>query len=82
MVTLCKGGPNIYPTWLPKLIAGLDQCEWKMWFQVHHDGRTLGSDFNLIRYSIEHTELVRFSTDENEQPGFTVTVKAQNQFKL
>ena len=48
MATLREGGPYIWPTWLPKLLAGLDSCEWKIWFQVHHDGRSwdkLPSDF-------------------------------------
>ena len=34
MPALRENGPYIYPTWLPKLLAGLDWCEWKIWFQV------------------------------------------------
>ena len=78
-------GPYVWPTWLPKLLVGLDRCEWKIWFQVHHDGRTwdkLDSDFNLTRYNIEHTELLRLCTEEYEQRGFTVTVERQNEFRL
>ena len=85
MPELRKNGPYIYPTWLPKLLAGLDRCEWKVWFQVHHDGRTwqkLDSGFNLARYNIEHTELLRLCTAEYEQRGFTVTVERQNEFRL
>ena len=58
MPALRENGPYIYPTWLPKLLAGLDRCEWKIWFQVNHDGRTwekLDSDFNLARYNIAST---------------------------
>ena len=29
MATPRETGPYIYPTWLPKLLAGLDSCEWK-----------------------------------------------------
>ena len=57
----------------------------EIWFQVHHDGRTwqkLDSDFNLTRYNIEHTELLRLCTEEYEQRGFTVTVERQNDFRL
>ncbi len=53
---LRENGPYIYPTWLPKLLAGLDRCKWKTWFQVHHEGRTwqrLDSDFNLSRYNMD-----------------------------
>ena len=85
MPALRDSGPYIYSAWLPKLLAGLDRCEWKIWFQVHHDGRTwqkLDSDFNLTRYNIEHTELLRLCTEEYEQRGFTVTVERQNDFRL
>ena len=85
MPELRENGPYIYPTWLPKLLAGLDRCEWKIWFQVHHDGRTwekLDSGFNLTRYNTEHTELLRLCTEEYEQRGFTVTVERQNEFRL
>ena len=85
MPQLRDSGPYIYPTWLPQLLAGLDRCEWKIWFQVHHDGRTwqkLNSGFNLTRYNIEHTELLRLCTEEYEQRGFTVTVERQNEFRL
>ena len=76
MPQLRDSGPYIYLTWLPKLLAGLDRCEWKIWFQVHHDGRTwekLESDFNVTRYNIEHTELVRLCTEEYEARGFSLT---------
>ena len=85
MPQLREGGPYVYPTWLPKLLAGLDRCEWRIWFQVRHDGKTWGkleSDFDLTRYNIEHTELLRVCTEEHEQQGFTVTVKRQNDFKV
>ena len=85
MPQLREGGPYIWPIWLPKLLAGIDRCEWKIWFQVHHDGKTwekLESDFDLTRYNIEHTELLRLYTEEYEQRGFTVTVERQNDFKV
>ncbi len=81
MPQLSEGGPYVYPTWLPKLLAGLDRGEWKIWFQVHHDGKTwdkLESDFDLTRYNIEHTELLRLCTEEYKGRGFTVTVERQN----
>ena len=85
MATLRDGGPYIYPTWLPKLLAGLDSCEYKIWFQVHHDGRSwdkLPNDFALTRYNLEHTELMRLCTEEYEERGFTVSVERQNDFRL
>ena len=85
MPALRENGPYVYPTWLPKLLAGLDRCEWKTWFQVHHDGKSwekLDSGFNLTRYNIEHTELLRLCTEEYEQRGYSVTVERQNDFRL
>ena len=85
MATLRQTGPYIYPTWLPKLLAGLNGCEWKIWFQVHHDGRSwdkLPNDFDLTRYNLEHTELMRLCTEEYEERGFTVSVERQNDFRL
>ena len=73
------------PHLAPKLLAGLDSCEWKIWFQVHHDGRSwdkLPSDLDLTHYNLEHTELVRLCTEEYEQRGFTVSVERQNDFRL
>ena len=77
--------PTSGPPWLPKLWAGLNRCEWKIWFQVQHDGNSwekVESDFDLTRYNIEHTELLRLCTEEYEQRGFTVTVERQNDFKV
>ena len=85
MPALRENGPYIHPTWLPKLLTGLDRCEWKIWFQVQHDGRTWQkreTDFNLTRYNIEHIELLRLCTEEYEQRGYTVTVERQNEFRL
>ena len=73
------------PHLAPQAPAGLDSCEWKIWFQVHHDSRSwdkLPSDFDLTRYNLEHTELVRLCTEEYEHRGFTVSVERQNDFRL
>ena len=62
MATLRETGPYIYPTWLPKLLAALDSCEWKIWFQVHHDGRSwdkLPRDCHSTKYNLQHTELMK-----------------------
>ena len=80
-----KAVPTSIPPGSPKLLAGLDRCEWKIWFQVHHDSKSwekLESNFDLTRYNIQHTELLRVCTEEYEQRGFTVTVERQNDFKV
>ena len=63
----------------------MDRCEWKAWFQAHHDGRTwtrIDSGFNQVKYNIAHTELMRRCTDGLEERGFDVAVEHQNEFRL
>ena len=72
MPALRDGGPYIHPSWLPRLLVGMDRCEWKAWFQTHHDGKTwarIDSGFNQVKYNIAHTELMRRCTDELEEQG-------------
>ena len=63
----------------------MDRCEWKAWFQAHHDGRTwtrIDSGLNQVKYNIAHTELMRRCTDGLEERGFDVAVEHQNEFRL
>ena len=56
-----------------------------VYHQVHHDSRSwdkLPNDFDLTRYNLEHTELVRLCTQGYEQRGYTVSVERQNDFRL
>ena len=85
MPALRENGPYIHPSWLPRVLIGMDHCEHKIWFQAHHDSRSwdkLPRDFDLTSYNLEHTELVRLCTEEYLQSGFTVSVERQNDFRL
>ena len=85
MPALRENGPYIHPSWLPKLLVGLDLCEFKIWFQAHHDGRTwdkLESGFDQARYNLRHTELLRLCAQEYADRGYLVTVERQNEFRL
>ena len=85
MPALREHGPYIHPSWLPKLLVGMDMCQFKIWFQSHHDGRTwtkLESDFDLARYNLRHTELLRQCAQEYLDRGYLVTVERQNEFRL
>ena len=38
--------PYIWATWLPRLLAGENSCEWAVWFKAHHvEGTRQPSDF-------------------------------------
>ncbi len=85
MPVLKEHGPYIHPSWLPKLLVGIDMCEWKIWFQAHHDGRTwtkVASDFDQARYNLWHTDLMKRCAREYEQRGYSVTLESQNEFGI
>ena len=80
MATLRETGPYIYPTIAARNFWPASTAEsGKSGSRSTTTARAwekLESDFNLNRYNIEHTELVRLCTGEYEQRGFTVTVES------
>ena len=85
MPLLRENGPYLHATWLPRLLVGLDHCEWKIWFQAHHDGRSwtrLPSDFDSTAYNLAHTALMRLRARDYEERGFTVRIEHQNEFRV
>ena len=85
MPALRENGPYIHPSWLPKLLVGMDMCEFKIWFQAHHDGRTwtkVASDFDLAKYNLRHTDLLRRCAQEYIDRGYFVTLENQNEFRI
>ena len=85
MPALREHGPYIHRSWLPKLLVGMDMCEWKIWFQAHHDGRTwtkVTSDFDQARYNLRHTDLLRRCAQEYIDRGYSVTLESQNEFRV
>lgn len=85
MPALRENGPYIHPSWLPKLLIGMDHCEHKVWFQAHHDGRTwtrMASGFDSVTYNLRHTDLMKHCAQEYEERGYTVTLESQNEFRL
>ena len=84
MPALRTNGPYIHPSWLPRLLIGMDHCEFKIWFQAHHDGKTwnkVASDFDSVAYNLRHTDLMKRCAREYEERGYTVTLENQNEFR-
>ena len=49
MAKLRSDGPYFWVTWLTRLLAGEDACEWSAWFRARHDGGSwdrVPSDFD------------------------------------
>ena len=85
MPALRDNGPYIHPSWLPRLLIGMDHCEHKIWFQSHHDGRSwtrVVSDFDSVTYNLRHTDLMKRCDQEYEQRGYSVTLENQNEFRI
>jgi len=72
----------IWPTWIAKLVAGEEQCEWKYWLKAHYLLDKKPSDFNLAKWTVEHNQLLRQRRDALERLGFKVSIEDQNAFKL
>lgn len=72
----------IWISWLAKLVAGEIQCEYSCWFKSHFSFDKLPSDFNLVRWTIEHNQLIHKTRDELELQGYKVAIEDQNSFKV
>ena len=75
----------IWVTWLIKLLSGDDWCEWRAWFQAHHysDSWTRAdTNFDNVRWKMEHSKLLWESKERLEEHGYTVWVEKQNRFRL
>ena len=85
MARLRDGGPYIWATWLTKLLAGEDSCEWSSWFKSQYDSRTwekAPSNYDLAQWQIRHTDLLHRCAEDYRQQGYTVTLEGQNQITL
>ena len=51
MAELRKHGPYIWVTWLTRLLAGENSCEWAAWFRAQHESWSwtrVPSGFGLV----------------------------------
>ena len=57
-MALLRDSPYIWVTWLTKLLAGENSCEWAAWFRSQHEGwsweRVPGA-FDLVGWQLKHT---------------------------
>ena len=77
MARLRDGGPYIWATWLTKLLAGEDSCEWSSWFKSQYDSKSwekAPSGFDLAQWQIRHTDLLHRCAEDYRQQGYAVTL--------
>ncbi len=74
--------PYVWVTWITRLLAGENHCEWAAWFRAHHTYDKAPSDFDLAAWSAEHAAMVRARAAALRGEGFQVTLEGQNAFRL
>ena len=73
----------IWVTWLTKLIAGESQCEYASWYKAHFKSVKFSkTQFNLVKWTINHNNLLHKRRDELEGLGYKVLIEDQNSFKV
>ncbi len=77
-----RSNPYVYVTWLTKQMAGEESCRWKLWFKAHNTYAKAPSDFDLARWTAEHTQVLHARADELREQGYAVYLEGQNDFKL
>ena len=77
-----RGQTFVWISWLAKLLAGEIQCEFSCWFKAHFKFDKLPSDFNLVRWTMDHNALIHKTRDELERQGYKVYIEDQNAFKV
>ncbi|SRR6266852_5457281 len=76
-----RDGVYIWVTWVSKVMAGEQSCEWASWFKAHNTYAKLPSDFNQAGWTIEHTRKLRELQVERRKLGEQVSVEAANSIK-
>lgn len=71
----------IWVSWLAKLMAGQQACEFSAWFKAHYQYDKLPGDFDPAAWKMEHARLVRELRLERLQAGEAVYVGASNAFR-
>ena len=75
--------PYIWPTWITKILAGEQSCEWATWFKAHYqDYEKAPRDGDLVAWTARHTELLQKRAAELRREGYEVLVEDQNKFTL
>lgn len=77
--------PYIWVTWLTKLLAGENSCEWSAWFRANHEGHSwdkVPGTFDATEWQLNHTALLNEVRDKMEQDGKVVFTESQNSFTL
>ena len=77
-----RDGVFVWITWLAKVMAGEQACEWASWFKAHFENYTKApSDFDTAKWKIEHTRKLRELRLECQKLGARVFLEGENQIR-
>jgi hypothetical protein len=75
--------PYVWVTYVSKLLAGEQECEYASWLKANYRFRKRDADnFDLAGWKNEHDKLVARRRAELEAAGYTVTGENANAWKL
>ena len=77
--------PYLWITWLTRLLAGENSCEWAAWFRAHHEGSSWvrsPNGFDQVGWQLAHTRGVNYARSQWEGLGYSVFTENQNSFAL
>lgn len=63
-------------------MAGDSQCLYAPWFKAHHKYEKIPSDFDVAKWSAEHSAMTDARVQDLRGAGWTVYVEGQNQINL
>ena len=78
-----RDGVFVWITWLARVMAGEQNCEWASWFKAHHENYDKApSDFDTVKWNIEHTRQLRRLRLERRKLGERVFLQGENAIRL
>ena len=80
-----RESPYVWITWVNRLLAGEDYCEWSSWFKANYEGNSYKkepSNFDTAKWHMEHTELLLKTRRKFEDNGYEVFIQNQNRIRL
>jgi len=77
-----RDGLFIWITWLSKVMAGEQNCVWASWFKTHYTNyEKAPSDFDLVKWTMDHTRLVHELHAERRTAGDQVYLERENEIR-
>ena len=80
-----RESPYVWITWVNRLLAGEDYCEWSSWFKANYEGNSYKkepSNFDTAKWHMEHTALLLKTRQKFEDDGYEVFIQNQNRIRL